>query len=255
MLVSLIVGTLHVLVGHALGFVSLYYLHDLKDAVLEKASWMMLMVGFWIWVFSTHAQSSKPNFIFEVFNQEGAMVAGSEVAAEQVAYSLGFSGFAPEIGLAALAVAGVGFVMLVVGEGLLAIEFLQAIVNVLSYVRLMAVLLAKAGMAFVVNLIVFGAYTHDGEFHFIFIEGGAHGHEIMFPGLFNVGGGVAGVVGFLAGILLLVIGHLFVLALGITSAGLQGVRLEYVEFFGKFYDGGGRSYDPFGYTRKYTTED
>jgi len=48
---------------------------------------------------------------------------------------------------------------------------------------------------------------------------------------------------------------MLVLVLGITSAGLQAVRLEYVEFFGKFYEGGGESYDPFGYVRQYTTED
>jgi V/A-type H+-transporting ATPase subunit I len=46
-----------------------------------------------------------------------------------------------------------------------------------------------------------------------------------------------------------------VLVLGITSAGLQGVRLEYVEFFGKFFEGGGKRYNPFGYERDYTTED
>jgi V/A-type H+-transporting ATPase subunit I len=33
------------------------------------------------------------------------------------------------------------------------------------------------------------------------------------------------------------------------------VRLEYVEFFGKFYEGGGREYTPFGHERRYTTED
>ncbi|MFB6218016.1 MAG: V-type ATPase 116kDa subunit family protein, partial [Halobacteriaceae archaeon] len=42
---------------------------------------------------------------------------------------------------------------------------------------------------------------------------------------------------------------------GVTSAGLQAVRLEYVEFFGKFYEGGGTEYEPFGYERTYTAED
>jgi len=31
--------------------------------------------------------------------------------------------------------------------------------------------------------------------------------------------------------------------------------LEYVEFFNKFFDGGGREYEPFGYDRRFTTED
>jgi V/A-type H+-transporting ATPase subunit I len=32
------------------------------------------------------------------------------------------------------------------------------------------------------------------------------------------------------------------------------VRLEYVEFFGKFYEGGGKPYLPFGKEREYTSE-
>jgi V/A-type H+-transporting ATPase subunit I len=32
------------------------------------------------------------------------------------------------------------------------------------------------------------------------------------------------------------------------------VRLEYVEFFGKFYEGGGTRYLPFGQEREYTAE-
>jgi V/A-type H+-transporting ATPase subunit I len=63
---------------------------------------------------------------------------------------------------------------------------------------------------------------------------------------------VGGIVG---GILVFVVGHLVVLGLGVTSAGLQAVRLEYVEFFDKFYEGGGEPYEPFGYERTYTTED
>jgi V/A-type H+-transporting ATPase subunit I len=56
-------------------------------------------------------------------------------------------------------------------------------------------------------------------------------------------GGAAAVVG---GIIILVVGHATVWALGITSAGLQAIRLEYVEFFQKFYEGGGEPYEPFG---------
>jgi len=129
-------------------------------------------------------------------------------------------------------------------------------VNVLSYTRLAAVLLAKAGMAFVVNLLFFGAYQHAGEFHYLYfshttVEEARAAGELLFPGLANVGG----IPGVLGGLVILVLGHALVLALGVTSAGLQAVRLEYVEFFGKFYDGGGEKYEPFGYERAYTTED
>ena len=248
LVLSLFVGLLHVGLGYVLGFVKELYGHGVREAVFAKGSWVALMFGVWAWIFSTHAESQKPGFLFDVFN-----------TGEAAAIPLGFAGLPEVVGLAGLAAFGVGFVGLIVGEGLLAVEVLQALVNVLSYARLMAVLLAKAGLAFVVNLLAFGAVeTEEGAFHFIAIEGYAdpasHG-EVMFAGLMNAGGGLVGVVGLLAGIVLLVVGHLFVFALGITSAGLQGVRLEYVEFFGKFYDGGGRTYDPFGYSRDHTTED
>ena len=50
-------------------------------------------------------------------------------------------------------------------------------------------------------------------------------------------------------------GHVLVVALEITSAGVEAGGLEYVKFWGKFYEGGAGSYTPSGYDRQYTTED
>ena len=72
----------------------------------------------------------------------------------------------------------------------------------------------------------------------------------MFGGLLH-----GDTVTILIGLVVLIFGHILVLALGVTSAGLQAIRLEYVEFFNKFYEGGGRAYQPFGYSRQFTTED
>ncbi|MFB6082415.1 MAG: V-type ATP synthase subunit I [Halanaeroarchaeum sp.] len=251
LLLTLFVGLAHVTIGYALSFLKDLD-HGLRGAVYESGSWAMLMLGLWAWIFSRHAIGGKPEFIFQVFNQPTA-----QIPAENVAYALGFAGFPVWFGLAGLAVAVVGFGLLLFGEGVVGLlESLNVLVNVLSYTRIAAVLLAKAGMAFVVNLLFFGAYSHGGEFHFLVSESPRHvlaefgEAALRFPGLIHMG-----VVGVLGGLVVLVLGHLVVLALGITSAGLQAVRLEYVEFFGKFYDGGGAKYDPFGYQRTYTTED
>jgi V/A-type H+-transporting ATPase subunit I len=146
-----------------------------------------------------------------------------------------------------------------------ALESFSVFGDALSYLRIAAVILAKAGMAFVVNLLFFGVYvveTETGaEWHFgtahspshMLHEGTYHGNEVtgvMFEGLMHIG-----IVGVIAGVLVFVVGHLIVLALGLTSAGLQAVRLEYVEFFDKFYEGGGRVFEPFGYERNHTAED
>ncbi|MFB6070317.1 MAG: V-type ATP synthase subunit I, partial [Halanaeroarchaeum sp.] len=240
LLATLFVGLAHVTAGYALSFLK-DMTHGVKEAVYESGSWAMLMLGLWVWIFSRHAMGAKPAFIFEVFNQPTA-----QIPAENVAFALGFAGFPASVGIAGLAVAVLGFGLLILGEGIVGLlESLNVLVNVLSYTRIAAVLLAKAGMAFVVNLLFFGAYSHGGEYHFLVSESPEHvirqfgESALTFPGLIHMG-----IIGVLGGVVVLVLGHVVVLALGITSAGLQAVRLEYVEFFGKFYDGGGAKYEP-----------
>ena len=239
LVVSVFAGIVHLNVGWLLDFVENLQLHDAKHAVFESASWLLMLNGLWVWVFSRPA-GVKPELLYNVFDSgEGAAIA------------LGFSGFSPTVGLIGVGAFALGLVLLVAGEPIEAVEFLNVLVNALSYTRLAAVLLAKAGMAFAVNLLFFGAYETDGgEFHFMY-QGAHDVHgEILFGGLMH--GGVAML---LVGLVILVVGHLLVLALGVTSAGLQAVRLEYVEFFGKFYEGGGDEYEPFGYERRFTTDE
>ena len=258
LIVSFAFGLLHLTAGYALGFLK-ELRHGAWAALTEKGSWVLMMGGAWAFVFSTVAVGKKPAFMFSVFGSEGALNprTGETITSEAVAYSLGFTGFPDIVGWVGLAATALGLVLLLGGEGIIGLlESLNVLVNVLSYARIPAVLLAKAGMAFVVNLLFFGAYTHDGEFHFL--TGDAPGYVVsefgaealMFPGLIHLG-----IAGVLFGIVVFVLGHLLVLALGVTSAGLQGVRLEYVEFFSKFYDGGGDAFNPFGHERSYTAEE
>ena len=242
LLVSIIAGVFHLAAGRVLDFVN-NARHGIGEAFVESGSWIMLTVGLWLWVFSTHISGPKPDFMFTVLDSGGAL-------------PIGFAGFTPTVGLAGLAVAGVGLALAVYAEGGIALieSITQAFGHVVSYTRLAAVLLAKAGMALAVNLLVFGAYIHKGEFHLIFFNGMPDHGTVIFAGLVNGSDPVMIALGWLGGIVVLLLGHLLVLVLGISSAGLQAVRLEYVEFFSKFYEGGGKPYNPFGQERTYTAE-
>lgn len=107
-------------------------------------------------------------------------------------------------------------IMLIKGEGYMGVvEIPSLISHIVSYARLMAVGLASVFIAVMVNDLT----------TFLFHKG------ILFVPL---------------AVISLVIGHLFNIALGIFSPSLHSIRLHYVEFFTKFYTGGGIEYAPFG---------
>ncbi|MDD3041666.1 MAG: V-type ATP synthase subunit I [Methanosarcinaceae archaeon] len=125
-------------------------------------------------------------------------------------------------------VAVVGVLMLTKGEGIKGpIELPSLVGNALSYARIIAVGLSSIYIASTVNDIVFKMIWVDHS-------------KIGFLAL--------------AAIIVFVLGHGLNSVLSIIAPGLHALRLQYVEFFGKFYEGGGKKYNPFGYTRKYTEE-
>jgi len=92
----------------------------------------------------------------------------------------------------------------------------------LSYIRLMALGLVTAGIGVAVNKIAFQA--------------------LSFPA-----------VGFIIMILILVFGHIMNIAINILGGFVHTLRLQYVEFFQKFYVGGGRPFKLLKDNYKYIT--
>ena len=108
------------------------------------------------------------------------------------------------------------FIMLVKGEGVKGVLELPALIaNILSYARLMAVGLVSVILAVVVNENA-TALFHTGPLGMVFAT-------IIF-----------------------VMGHTVNICLGLMSPFIHSMRLHYVEFFLKFYHGGGKRYMPFG---------
>jgi V/A-type H+-transporting ATPase subunit I len=142
--------------------------------------------------------------------------------------ALGFFG-----GISALTYVGAGIlilgvVLLTMGEGIKGpIELPSLMGNTLSYARIIAVGLSSIYIAGTVNDIAFKMIWSD--------------HSQI---------GVAAI----AAIIVFILGHGLNTVLSIIAPGLHSLRLQYVEFFGKFYQGGGRRFNPFGYIRKYTEE-
>ena len=61
----------------------------------------------------------------------------------------------------------------------------------------------------------------------------------------------SGAIGIIIGIPLFVGGHLFNAAINILGAYVHASRLQYIEFFGKFYEDGGIAFTPLGYSPRY----
>jgi Archaeal/vacuolar-type H+-ATPase subunit I len=259
LVITVIFGIVHLNIAWGLDFITGIQEHDLKHALYEAGSWLLILNGLWIWVFSAVTGSSG--------QFAGLMASGAkpDVLVSGFATLLGIeTAGLPEIaGVAGLVLLFSGIVLLGIGEPPELVEVFSPLVNSISYARITAVLLAKGAMALATNILAFGAYITEGgegEYHFIFSPSTLEhaqttaSEEIVFAGLtplFEPTG--VGVIALVAGLVLAVVGHIVVLLLGITSAGIQAIRLEYVEFLNQFYEGGGRGYEPFGYVRRFTS--
>ena len=61
----------------------------------------------------------------------------------------------------------------------------------------------------------------------------------------------SGIIGMFFGAIIFVGGHLFNLAINTLGAYVHSCRLQYIEFFGKFFEDGGKPFKPLAETTRY----
>jgi V/A-type H+-transporting ATPase subunit I len=219
LVVSAWIGILHLSLGRILGI----YNHAQQDhghhrtlAIMANFGWLAVIWGVLIVIWSTAAIPLMPN-----------------LTGLPVVMALPGTAFGVNIGHligGALLLAGIIFIG---RDNVLELVELPSIIShVLSYTRILAVGLSSVAIAMVINFL---AVT-------MFIE--PQLENLTVPGIFII----------LAGVVVFLIGHALNTALGIVGGGLHSIRLHYVEFFTKFYKGGGKKYSPFGLKRRFTED-
>ena len=212
MKLSVYIGIIHLLLGYVCSIYNKTIQHGFKHAFLEKGGWLLAFLGVVMLCYGL------ANYLIYCIPD-----------------GLPFS----TIDLSCIAI---GAVLIVIGtvlnrhEGAQAILELPGIVgNVLSYARLAAIGMSKAGMALAFNYIaidMFAGYVWDPVTQTGSVEGSIIGIVFCF--------------------VMIAFGHLMIWVLAIISAGLHGIRLQYVEFMAKFFDGGGIEFEPLKIKRKKT---
>ncbi|MCJ7606771.1 MAG: V-type ATP synthase subunit I [Thermoplasmata archaeon] len=217
-------------------------MHDIKEmlAISLVAGWAHLTLGFILGFVNQIGHNRKHAIakvawlliLFGLF-AEMMVVAGSATMTSEFVNNTILGPFPAastyiagiEVSLSAVVLIVVGVVVLPVTEGPLALsEVVGLFTNLVSYTRLAALAVGKGAMALAFNTMLFPLIFES--------------HNI---GLILVGA-----------LTLFVTQMFFVFFLGALSAGIQAIRLNYVEFFLKFFEGGGKDFTPLEYERKHS---
>ncbi|MFW5907509.1 MAG: V-type ATP synthase subunit I [Candidatus Natronoplasma sp.] len=236
LIISLVIGLTYINVGLVLQLIQHIRRKDYRKIILENGSWWLLQPSGFILI------SGK---MFKWWN------------------------FSPTVDYLSYAMAGGGLLLLALrSKGLLFFELTGFIGDFLSFSRILALGLATAGIALTVNVIT-NLIAEASVGMIIVWPLLASGASLSLYGYFKnrkkmIGGGgfllILGVLGLfnpalpfiLLAFLIFFAGHMINLALQGLGSFVHALRLQYVEFFGYFFEGGGNEFEPFGFERKHT---
>lgn len=188
LVVALIVGAVHLICGMVIKFIILCRAGHPLDAVFDVGSWLILFAGIGVFFIS-----QTPGLILCC---AGALM----LILTQGRHEKN--------------------IFMKIGKGVLSLyDIVSYASDLLSYSRILALGLASAVIASVVNLLgTMGGPTVTGIIMFVFI---------------------------------FVIGHTINFLVNILGTYVHTSRLQYIEFFGKFFETGGKEFSPLKYDSKY----
>ena len=195
LILSLILGVIHVYTGIILKFIDNVRNNKLYDGLMDQISWLFFLTG------------------IILFMTKGMM----PLSMENVSWIVTIIG---AISIVLTHGRTQKNILLKIGSGILALyDITGYFSDVLSYSRLFALSLATGIIAQMFN---------------------------MLATMVNIP-----YIGFLLAIIVLIVGHTFNLLISGLSAFIHDARLQYVEFFTKFYQAGGIPFRPFSLKTKY----
>lgn len=210
---ALALGVIHVVFGLFIKFFDSIRRRDWGGAFLDGLPWITVVVSLVIILLSTQMAVSMQLVSAPLFPSSISRILMWPILAGAIVIILFAARQEKSWGFRIF----MGFLNLTIVNGLT--SFLG---DFLSYIRLMALGLVTAGIGVAINKIAF--------------------QFLSIP--------VAGVVML---VVILVFGHLFNIGINILGAFVHTLRLQYVEFFPKFYAGGGRPFKALSDEHKYIT--
>ncbi len=218
-IMAISVAALHLGIGFIIGFFD-----DIKHSVkhaLGKVAWLMVLVGLYVVMIVRAARWSLINggvpWGYAIWNGPLAWFPRAGIPLT----SAGF-GTTNQIPYAAIGLIVAGIVIVIATEGMLHLmEVFGLMANVISYARLAGIGVAEEAVIFALNSIVLSALIINGSILTIIVG-------VVMMGLCNF----------------------LIFLLSTISGTIQSIRLNYVEFFVKFYKGSGTLFRPFGVKAK-----